>query len=478
MKRSIRKRIAACFIILMVAALAAIGIINLFLADDYYLRDKQNTLVKSFEMINTSSDKDSLDHYCEVNTLIYVIADESLEMIATNVDEGDQIVGHLFGTLLDMEEDTTSIIKETDSYRIAQYTNRGRDREYLELWGTLDNGNYYIVLCPVESVQLMSGLTARFYVIICLFTVAVSIIVILTITKSLTKPVEELTEISEKMANLEFEAKYTSGGEDEIGRLGENFNLMSEKLEQTISELKSANAQLEKDVEEKNRIDEMRREFISNVSHELKTPIALIQGYAEGLKEMELDKESQDMYCDVIADEAKKMNKLVMQLINLNAIESGADQLEFKRFNLTELIRGILSSSSIMLESNNAKVVFDETEPIAVWGDEFKIEEVITNYLTNAIHHLDGERIIRISCAKKGDIVETTVFNTGSPIPEESMDQLWTKFYKVDKARTRDYGGSGIGLSIVKAIMDAHGQTCKAVNYSNGVAFSFNLALK
>ena len=110
-----------------------------------------------------------------------------------------------------------------------------------------------------------------------------------------------------------------------------------------------------------------------------------------------------------------------------------------------------------------------------MWADEFKIEEVITNYLNNAMNHLDGERQITISIFREGDQVRITVFNTGQHIPEEDLDNLWTKFYKVDKARTREYGGSGIGLSIVKAIMNSLQQEYGVQNYENGVEFWFEL---
>ena len=129
-------------------------------------------------------------------------------------------------------------------------------------------------------------------------------------------------------------------------------------------------------------------------------------------------------------------------------------------------------------EQKNAKIIFNQSAPVHVWGDEFKIEEVVTNYLTNALNHLEEDNVIEITCREDNGVVVTTVFNTGKPIPEEDMGKIWVKFYKVDKARTREYGGSGIGLSIVKAIMDAHQQKCWVKNYKNGVAFSFTLESK
>lgn len=304
----------------------------------------------------------------------------------------------------------------------------------------------------------------------------ISGIVILVMTNRITRPISELTKLSEKMSDLDFDARYQSRAGNEIDVLGDNFNKMSRKLESTISELKSANNKLQKDIEDKIKIDEMRKEFLDNVSHELKTPIALIQGYAEGLNEnISDDPESREFYCEVIMDEASKMNKLVKNLLTLNQLESGKDAPVMERFDIVSLIRGVLGSMHIMIEQKEATVIFEETEPVYVWADEFKIEEVVTNYTSNALNHLDGERKVEIKVLQEEDCVKVTVFNTGTPIPEEDIPNLWNKFYKVDKARTREYGGSGIGLSIVKAIIESMNQKYGVCNYDNGVEFWFTL---
>lgn len=316
----------------------------------------------------------------------------------------------------------------------------------------------------------------RFLAYVGLAALAGGSILIYFTTKMVVSPILSLTNLSERMSNLDFDAHYTGNASDEIGVLGHSMNLLSQRLKETVGELKTANLKLQKDIEEKTQIDEMRKEFIANVSHELKTPIALIQGYAEGLTEgMAQDPESRDYYCEVIMDEANKMNKMVKQLLTLSALESGNDAPVMERFDLTELIRGILSSAQLMIGQNGAEVEFFREEPCFVWADEFKIEEVVTNYLNNAINHVQGERRIRIDIEAAQDEVRVTVFNTGNPIPEEDLPNLWTKFYKVDKARTRAYGGSGIGLSIVKAIMDSHHKECGAENVEGGVVFWFTL---
>ena len=284
--------------------------------------------------------------------------------------------------------------------------------------------------------------------------------------------------LSEKMSELDFEVKYEGSSQDEIGVLGRSMNTLSDKLKETIGALKEANQQLQHDIEEKIQIDEMRKEFIANVSHELKTPIALVQGYAEGLSEgMCEDKESRDYYCEVIMDEAGKMNKMVKQLLTLSALEFGRDMPMMERFDIHELIQDLINSVGILIEQKEARILFEPDGPLYVEADEFKIEEVMTNYLNNALNHLSGERVIRIRTERVEEEAVVRVYNTGEPIPEEDIPNLWTKFYKVDKARTRAYGGSGIGLSIVKAIIDAHHQRCGVENVEDGVEFWISLKM-
>jgi len=323
-----------------------------------------------------------------------------------------------------------------------------------------------------EAVQLAS----RFFLIIGLVVLIASVIAIFLTSEHFSKPILQLTALSKRMANLDFSARYDGRNDNEIGELGEHFNRMSDQLQGAISELKSANVELQKDNERKTHIDEVRKEFLNNVSHELKTPIGLIQGYAEGLKDCVADDpESMEYYCDVIIDESKKMNNLVRQLLTLNQLEFGQDPIEMERFDLVSLIRGVIASMQIVIDQSGAEVSFPYGEPVYVWGDEFKIEEVVTNYLSNAIHHAEGEKKIDIRLAERGGVIVTSVFNTGEPIPDADIAHIWEKFYKVDKARTREYGGSGIGLSIVRAIMEGHHRNCGVTNYDNGVAFWFDL---
>lgn len=387
------------------------------------------------------------------------------------------MVVQLFGYLYDKNHQ--EILEKTDSYDICKSVDPQNNTEYLTMWGNFDNGDIFIMRSPLESIRSAVMIFNRFIGVVGGCVILVSVLLAWYFSKRITEPIMELATLSQKMADLDFDAKYTSGGSNEIGVLGENFNRMSERLEQTISNLKEANYKLQKDIEQKEKRENMRSEFLGNVSHELKTPIALIQGYAEGLKEgVNDDPESREFYCEVIMDEAGKMNRMVKNLLALNQLEFGEDDVQFERFDITSLISGVLQSLDILIEQKEAQVIFRHKNPVYVWADEFKVEQVVRNYVNNALNHVDGEKVIEIKITQENDMAKITVFNTGTPIPEEDLPHIWEKFYKVDKARTREYGGNGIGLSIVKAIMDSFGKGYGAINHTNGVEFWFELDMK
>ncbi|MCI8519084.1 MAG: GHKL domain-containing protein [Clostridia bacterium] len=255
---------------------------------------------------------------------------------------------------------------------------------------------------------------------------------------------------------------------------------MSETLEKTIKQLRSSNIELEKDIEEKSRTDEMRKQFISDVSHELKTPIALIQGYAEGLVEnITEDEESRKFYAEVILDEANKMDIVVKKLLELMRLEYGKNAFNLTKFNISELICEIIRKSTKVLEEENITVKFEDKE-IYVIADEFYAEQVFNNYFTNAIKNaseIDGKKEIKISYEIKEKKLRVNIFNTGENISSEDLIRIWNRFYKVDTSRNRENGGTGIGLSLVKAIMTNTNNKYGVENKENGVEFYFEVNL-
>ena len=483
MKYSIKRQMMTVFVGLILFMIVVFMIVNGSFLEKYYISNKKSEFIKAYTMVQEGVENGTIDsetpekdlgRFTEKNNIAIAVIDSEYNVVYTNVREKQMMVVQLFGYLYDKNHQ--EVLEKTDSYDICKSVDPQNNTEYLTMWGNFDNGDIFIMRSPLESIRSAVMIFNRFIGVVGGCVILVSVLLAWYFSKRITEPIMELATLSQKMADLDFDAKYTSGGENEIGQLGEHFNQMSERLEQTISQLKSANNQLQRDIEKKEQIDEMRKEFLSNVSHELKTPLALIQGYAEGLQEcVNDDAESREFYCDVIVDEAGKMNTLVQKLLTLNQLEFGNDQVAMERFDVVALIQGKLQAAQILAQQKEASMEYQGADSIHVWGDEFKVEEVLTNYLSNALNHVDGERKIIIRTEQREKKVRISVRNTGLPIPKEDLEQIWVKFYKVDKARTREYGGSGVGLSIVKAIMDSFHQSYGVKNLEDGVEFWFEL---
>ena len=377
--------------------------------------------------------------------------------------------------------ETREILYQSDRYTVQKvYDNRLLD-DYIELWGTLNNGNFILIRTPIQGIKDNVHISNTFITYIGIGTLIIGIVAAFVLSSYISRPIKQLSNIAERMSELDFDVKYDGKDKGEIGLLGNSMNNMSKKLEENISQLKAANLELQRDIDKKEKLEQMRTDFLSNVSHELKTPIALIQGYAEGLKEgITDDPESMDFYCSVIMDEAAKMNDMVKRLLTLNQIEFGEDELVMERFDINELVKSVASANELRASQKELKITCDiKDTPLYVWADEYKVEEVITNYISNAINHCCNENIIKVSVGQiDKENVRVSVFNTGKNIPEEDIDHIWEKFYKVDKARTREYGGNGIGLSIVKAIVESMGKKCGVNNLPDGVEFWFDLDCK
>ena len=484
MKHSIKRQMMAVFLGLMICLVTALFIINIRFLEPYYIDDKKTQFIEMYEALDQAVSNGALKsgnasgelaYLAEKNNISFLVEDHSGRFY-TNVHDKEQLKNQLLGYLLNQAQKNSRVLESTDAYQITQSWSPWNQTDYIEMWGQFGDGSQFLIRSPLESIKESAAISNRFLLLIGSVLLLLSMISVWYFSRRLTDPILELAELSEKMADLDFDAKYTSGGSNEIGELGANFNRMSEKLESTISELKSANNRLLKDIEQKEKLEEMRNDFLGNVSHELKTPIALIQGYAEGLKEgVNEDAQSREFYCDVIMDEAAKMNQMVKNLLALNQLEFGDEGIVFERFDLTELVKGVLKSMEILAQQEGISVIFRQEEPVYVWADEFKAEQVVRNYVSNAFHHAKQEKVVEVKIRTEEGKARVTVFNTGTPIADSDIRHIWEKFYKADKAHTREYGGNGIGLSIVKAIMESFHQKYGVNNYDNGVEFWFEL---
>lgn len=487
-KHSLTRQITSIVSLLVAGAILLCWVLNTTLLPRYYMHNKKEVLMENYQTISNASAQNELesdefavtfDNLCSNGNIMALILQQDGKVLRSSVNDLDALRTEFWDVLL--HGDKMEVLYSNKQYQLLKKTDTRLDSEYLVLVGVLENGDMVLMRTAVESIRESAAISNRFLLFAGAAAIVASILVAFFTTRHITKPLQQLTDISKRMVDLDFNAKYESDQSNsyEVEELGNHINRLSENLERTISELKTANVELQDDIEKKIQIDEMRKEFLSNVSHELKTPLALIQGYAEGLQEcINDDAESREFYCEVIIDEADKMNRMVKKLLTLNQLEFGNDQVIMERFDMTELIRGVANSTRILMEQKGIRLELENSEEAWVWGDEFKVEEVITNYMSNAINHAYGEKLIRVFYTRSEDKLRVSVFNTGQPIPEEDIEKIWVKFYKVDKARTREYGGSGIGLSIVKAIMDSFHQRCGVINHEDGVEFWMELATK
>ena len=518
MRNSIRFKMTSILILIVGWVIVFTWFLNNTFSEKYYVSSEKASIVKTFDkvknILKNEENQDTIDEEMEQisnkTNIKMMIAQSSnyyysQNVIFSNLIDGsktyEEILGYLdqirsqvilgndkgnfksnsgrsiFPWENSAENNMSTLINK--GYFVTQLKDQASGQNGIYLFGFTDNDYLIAMRVSIEGIKASADISSRFMAYIGMIGIILGSLVIFIFSSNFTRPIKNMAAVANRMANLDFDAKVTVTQDDELGELGYSMNQLSEKLESTIADLKAANLELKKDIEKKEKIDDMRKEFLSHVSHELKTPIALIQGYAEGLKEnITDDEESKDFYCEVIADEAKKMNAMVKKLLTLNQIEFGNNQLSMQRFDVCQMIQNKINSSQILFKKKNTTVIFEEEAPVYVWADELMIEEVFSNYLSNALNHVYENGTIRIWFERMDSNLRIHVYNDGKCIPEEELNKLWIKFYKVDKARTREYGGNGIGLSIVAATMKARGKDFGVANKENGVDFYFDLDAK
>lgn len=468
-------------------------IVNNFALENFYLYNKQNTLKAVYETINSyyenpyqNNDIESeLEKLSVKNNFDILVKDNNGINVYTTNKNFSSVIGSINDILDNFNTNKGKKLESNDKFVIKKQQDLKNGLSYIMLSGKLDNGYYLYIRIPVTSIQDSVKISNNFLLLMAGFTILIASIMVSIVSRKFTDPILELNNIAKKMSNLDFSQKYKiTNAKDEINDLGKSINTMSDKLEKTIKQLRSSNTELERDIEEKSKIDEMRKTFISDVSHELKTPIALIQGYSEGLLEnVSTDEESRKFYAEVILDETNKMDKLVKQLLELMKLEYGKREFNNKEFNIVELEKEVIRKTNVMIEEKQTEIIFDANQEIQVFADDFYIEQVLTNYLTNAIKNVEemyGEKYIKISNEIKAEEnkVCIKVFNTGKNISEENLNRIWNRFYKADESRHREDGGTGIGLAFVKAIMSNYDNKYGVNNLENGVEFYFELDME
>jgi signal transduction histidine kinase len=495
--KSVRVKLFVSLCIIVILIVLFLITINNVVLESFYLYSKVEDVKKVYAKVNQYYSEnvqinidEQLNNIATKNNIEILIKNEenltlysSDKNLTTAVDKMNELI--LNNRMINSNDETKNIIiYKTENITIRKIVDLKNSINFIFLSGKLDNGNMIYIRIPISSIQESVKISNNLLVLVGAITIIIAGIMASILSRKFTDPITELNDIATNMSKLDFSKKYIEKDtNDEINNLGKSINLMSKKLEATIKQLRENNIELEKDIEEKSKIDEMRKQFISDVSHELKTPIALIQGYAEGLVEnVNVDEESRKFYAEVILDETSKMDTLVKQLLELMKLEYGKREFNNIKFDIVELINEVIRRCKVMLEEKNITVQFDYNEPQYVIADEFYIDQVVTNYFTNAIKHaeeINGKKEIVINLEeRKENKLRINIFNTGKNIQSEDLDRIWKRFYKVDSSRNRDDGGTGIGLSLVKAIMNNYNEKYGVKNRENGVEFYFELSQK
>lgn len=352
------------------------------------------------------------------------------------------------------------------------------------------NDNIIISVSPLQTIKEASLVIKDFYPYALFLGVLGIVFLSMIYSNLISKPLKDINKTAFKMANLDFSEQCIVDRQDEIGNLAKTLNFLSINLSNSLNTLKKYNDKLKDDIEKEKRIEKMRKDFIANVSHELKTPISLIEGYAEGLKDNIAKEDQKDFYVDVIIDEAHNMESLLNDMLDLSQLESGSFNLHVNSFNIKTLINHTLKKFTGLIESKNIKVTIDVKDNLVI-GDKIRIEQVLNNFISNAIKNTSEKGNISISSKigsktyeinipkthKTNDYLFIEVFNTNSSIPKEEINNIWDQFYKIDKSRDRSKGGTGLGLNIVKNILEKHNSIYGALNKLNGICFYFSLEI-
>ncbi len=473
-------------IIILMILLVVFGIqlaSNYLFAETYYVNRKSKIMQEAYDNIrsaaiqNNDSIVDIMGNYEDYNNLQFVIDNKDLECIynskqysfdddknkykiKANFDFKAKI--HLF------TQDAKPILKE-----------KKNSRDILILYGIIERGDddfYILIRTPLQAIKEDMYETNIFILYVSGFALVLGAMFVYFFAKKTAAPIEEIDRIALNVTNLDFSGRASeSTSNDEVGRLARNINRMADKLEDTIIDLKTANDELEKDVEYKTKIDEKRKEFVANVSHELKTPLAVLNGYAEILNNnmTGIDKE---YYHNVILDEVQNMTKLVTTLLELSSMENGLNNMELVDTNITELVSHVLYSNDILFTDRNLDYSLDADEHFYVLANKVYLERAITNYITNAIKYSEQDHVILVTIRRIKKNIVVTVFNEGNHILPNEMNQIWDRFYRADKARTRDDSKSiGMGLYFVSAIMNGHHGKYGVRNVDKGVEFWLSL---
>ncbi|NRS47158.1 HAMP domain-containing sensor histidine kinase [Brevibacillus sp. HB2.2] len=443
--------------------------------DGIYM-DEKNTIMKPIRIARQSPSTNVTEN--GLTRVTAVISELMLpsQQRAHNPFYQDSLVADQIGQWLTQQSDEITQMK-SGSFIQRKWTDPWSGVNYaivIHRFSYQGGANYILAVTTLQPVSdAVSMLTSY-----SLYATPVILVILLLLSfvfsKIITQPLVTLSHSASRMANLDFTELASIHSRDEFGELSRHLNTLAGKLDQTLKDLKSANVTLREDLEHKEKMEQLRKELIANISHELKTPLGIVKGFAEGLKD-DVAHEKRERYMDVILSEVDKMNELIMDMLELSKFEAKAILLRRQSCSVSEIIDRVAASFQLQLANKQVRLWLALPEEFNVWADPRRIEQVIVNLLGNAVRHANPSSEIRITGVLERECIRFRIENEGAHIPDDQLTRIWEQFYRVDSSRWRKSGGTGLGLAICKHILDLHGSDYGAENTVNGVAFSFTL---
>lgn len=361
------------------------------------------------------------------------------------------------------------------SLRIApEVLFRLEDANSLSLYSKIGEDQYLFIATPLDYITTTSQLTIEFFSYVSVVSALIGCILLVIVATTITKPIVKMSQITQKISKMQFDEKCEVKGNDELSDLAKNINAMADQIEAYLNVLIEKNEILKKDLDRQEENEQLRRQFVANVSHDFKTPLALIQAYTEVLKE-EVDADKSETY-EIIVSQVKQMNILVNQLLSLTQLESGLITLQMSFFSLDEVITSVLRNLSILMDEKHLTYTYSKTSDYIVSGDYQQIHQVIQNLIENAVKYTPANSSFDIQVSVHYSRITLEISNPANEdMDEETLKHLFDSFYMTDRTRNATLKSYGLGLAIVKAIMDLHEQNCGAYLKEGTITFYITL---
>ncbi len=452
MGRSLYTKLVLIIMTLIVAFMAVVGAFLLHGVRNFYLSEFYQQMQSVFSSEELAED---LHHAADADNGVSAIADIlNAYKGPLGIDAGTRnyyILDGMTGGYITGSNDPAEEITNTANILTAMTGQSGyasdASADFMDVAIPLEgtSGRYIIYIIDNKStVQSLNGDLSHIILQAMAVGLLISVLMSLLLAKTLVTPIQDLTHAAERVADGDFDHKLENSAQDEIGVLTNTFNDMAGTLEATLDDLKKS--------------EQMRREFVANVSHELRTPITSVKSYSETLLEdPDMPPEMRRRFLSVILNESDRMSKIVQDLLTLSRFDAGSIEFEFTRFSFEKSVRDVYSAMRIEAQKHKHEFTLEFLTPVPeIRGDRGRIEQVLINMVSNAIKYTRDGGKVKITAGAKDGKVWCSVRDNGIGIPKQDVDRVFDRFYRVDKARSRESGGTGLGLSIANEIVSRH----------------------